>query len=467
MKLSLSLILLAASASTIWADATLPSTGKLSSGESYTNSSTRTVSKLELQNPENDPNAQATVTNTATSLTIKGTQSNGGSLIIKNTQTGSSTTMLKIGGDSFTSGEVTLDAGTTLINESGIMRIGSQYTTNAHTAKVISNGATIQADNTTYFHCDFEGNAGTHLIANGSSGKFQFGDAFSMDKTPDIKLTQSVLEMNNYASASFGANVTFTDSQIKQEKQSDISFYKEVVFNGTNTITAQDTNCEIYFYNKNSTAASAIVNGNTTIEGGTINMKQGTNIYVESGRLDINITLDYTNPFLADISAAEGAAVNITRTAKGTTNIWGNVQANKLSVLDVNTFDMRDIGTLTLNDELIVTVTNTSKGILDNILGKDGITIGQDVAITLNLSDALVSTYQPGDEITLTLLSNASLSDMEWLNNAVKINWLEDSQIKQVGNAYKITSAYVIPEPATATLSLLALCGLSLRRRRH
>ncbi len=26
---------------------------------------------------------------------------------------------------------------------------------------------------------------------------------------------------------------------------------------------------------------------------------------------------------------------------------------------------------------------------------------------------------------------------------------------------------YIIPEPATATLSLLALCGLTARRRRH
>lgn len=35
-----------------------------------------------------------------------------------------------------------------------------------------------------------------------------------------------------------------------------------------------------------------------------------------------------------------------------------------------------------------------------------------------------------------------------------------------LANGWSLPSGYIIPEPATATLSLLALCGLTMRRRR-
>ena len=74
-----------------------------------------------------------------------------------------------------------------------------------------------------------------------------------------------------------------------------------------------------------------------------------------------------------------------------------------------------------------------------------------------------------GSSITLTLDEAINWSD------AYKVVAIVDNQAKNVTggttaysmNGISVSATYSIPEPATATLSLLALAGLAARRRRH
>ncbi len=73
-----------------------------------------------------------------------------------------------------------------------------------------------------------------------------------------------------------------------------------------------------------------------------------------------------------------------------------------------------------------------------------------------------------GDSIVLTLGEAINWSD------SYKVVAIVDNQAKSVDggttpysmNGISVSATYTIPEPATATLSLLALCGLAARRRR-
>ncbi len=79
-------------------------------------------------------------------------------------------------------------------------------------------------------------------------------------------------------------------------------------------------------------------------------------------------------------------------------------------------------------------------------------------AITLKINDSVI---QSG---TLTNSATGTISDIMigggWVAGDYSYNnWIEE-------NVHSVTAYKIIPEPATATLSLLALAGLAARRRR-
>ena len=84
---------------------------------------------------------------------------------------------------------------------------------------------------------------------------------------------------------------------------------------------------------------------------------------------------------------------------------------------------------------------------------------------TITLSSSSVATYLQVD------FSNGTTSKIEFTNVAMlnAKNVTLSNYITQVSNATLMVNgeSYIIPEPATATLSLLALAGLAARRRRR
>ena len=71
------------------------------------------------------------------------------------------------------------------------------------------------------------------------------------------------------------------------------------------------------------------------------------------------------------------------------------------------------------------------------------------VEVTLTMNDSY--TWKEGDKIVIA-------------TNGPKFTPAGDTYVV---SDYTVAVTYTIPEPATATLSLLALCGLAARRRRH
>lgn len=86
------------------------------------------------------------------------------------------------------------------------------------------------------------------------------------------------------------------------------------------------------------------------------------------------------------------------------------------------------------------------------------------------LGDSATGSFLTGSGSSITLTLGEAIN---W-SNAYKVVAIVDNYAKNVtggGTAYSmngisVNATYSIPEPATATLSLLALCGLAARRRR-
>jgi MYXO-CTERM domain-containing protein len=113
--------------------------------------------------------------------------------------------------------------------------------------------------------------------------------------------------------------------------------------------------------------------------------------------------------------------------------------------------DVKMTGALTLNSYTVMEFYDN--GIID--LKGNNLTLGEGIIITVHLGE-----NQSADNLTLF----ANVGDVvEGVDLSIEICDANNNYIKNVQLSDVIT---VVPEPATATLSLLALCGLAARRRR-
>ena len=92
--------------------------------------------------------------------------------------------------------------------------------------------------------------------------------------------------------------------------------------------------------------------------------------------------------------------------------------------------------------------------------------------LTLELSDEQFSKICGHDGLTVTLGGNASGVKIDEdfsftiINKDTGASFGSFSSTSNNGFSYHWTSDAIVPEPSTATLSLLALAGLAARRRR-
>lgn len=105
---------------------------------------------------------------------------------------------------------------------------------------------------------------------------------------------------------------------------------------------------------------------------------------------------------------------------------------------------------------------DTSEAMTLNAWNKVQVTFSKDYAVEISLND--------------TVIGSTTLSEISWTNESANYcfgetapGWKDDGQKPFNDSGAMIANVKVAytPEPATATLSLLALAGLAARRRRH
>ena len=100
----------------------------------------------------------------------------------------------------------------------------------------------------------------------------------------------------------------------------------------------------------------------------------------------------------------------------------------------------------------------------DTLNVKD-LTIGNGVEIIITLSN---DAFMALDNTTFDIFS-VQEGDVDLTGATISFTDGEQKKtgtIKAEGGKITVTDSYVVPEPTTAVLSLLALCGLAARRRR-
>ena len=170
------------------------------------------------------------------------------------------------------------------------------------------------------------------------------------------------------------------------------------------------------------------------------------------------------------------------RNENGTVAISGNTTLTDVAI-ENSTVEVAEGTNLTLENVAFTTFQNN----IDGLPALSGLVLGDDVALTLNAGDTLKVkdlTIGNGVEIIITLSNEAfmaldnsefklfTVEDGDVDLSAVSFTFTDGKQTKSGtvsanGGSISVTDTQlVVPEPTTAVLSLLALCGLAARRRR-
>lgn len=196
-----------------------------------------------------------------------------------------------------------------------------------------------------------------------------------------------------------------------------------------------------------------------------------------SGTIADNVTLKIAKGAVQTLGAATVSKVTNSGTLKVTAD---SLTLSALTLTSDALIQVKEDHTGTLTTTAL-TVSGTGAKMYANLVMNSGeltfaddsiLTMGCDVNIgndvTVVLTDAMVQSIMSGNDVeiitgvdhadlgqSLTFIGSGTMSDYVAAHESMY-------SLKQVGN-----KIYITPEPATATLSLLALAGLMARRRRH
>lgn len=188
-------------------------------------------------------------------------------------------------------------------------------------------------------------------------------------------------------------------------------------------------------------AASIMLSGNGTDFAVVINGGEFKNY----GDCDENILVDGGTLTLKDATVDGEVVVNA-----GTVNVTSN----------------STLTSLTLDADAVL---NVSEGAIVTLTEADGLTIADGATIMVTVSTEMLENLD-NREFTLFSgnVSNLTNANIVFTDNNEET---EDKQanisLGSTSGSIKVDSTVAIPEPATATLSLLALVGLAARRRRR
>ena len=192
---------------------------------------------------------------------------------------------------------------------------------------------------------------------------------------------------------------------------------------------------------------------------GTINLNNGATMQSNKLALDTNallniagsLTLNEGGTFEIDVNSAHDAAINIGATG----SLVATKQALSLSLNEAVVSDMMD-----------TVESATESGLLTYTIDLISST---DISKLNTLSDTLTWKWE-GLPQTAALAADTTttVTSYEYIGSDLVVNQMDDgTYMLQAAITWDVTAEEQIPEPATATLSLLALAGLAARRRRR
>lgn len=208
-------------------------------------------------------------------------------------------------------------------------------------------------------------------------------------------------------------------------------------------------------------------------EGGTLILAGGTLTVTDSITLS-TVTVDFAKYF--DASRLVDKSYSVDLVTAGEITKWAGAQSGTYmadgteytTTVDLNSNKL--VLTFMGQDEVVdpsinsMTVENLSIAGTVLTLNIDADLTSVSGAIDLTLSETALATLAgiPACEVSLVLLGSAGEIDSQ--NYDATISFYNGAYVGEGAGMYRIE---YIPEPATATLSLLALAGLAARRRRN
>ncbi len=212
---------------------------------------------------------------------------------------------------------------------------------------------------------------------------------------------------------------------------------------------------------------------NNTPAGWTAGQWQGSNNtpYYNFGETGATVGLPWRQNYLAteELEIDSMSECTIDLTLYNSTEDTGNMfflSSDTYSIVIGNSYNSNSeiyVGTLSeaVGRDYVCFQTNTkiNPTVLDN---SSGLNVSGNIAYTLTMKDGnmtIKATLSNGDTWSTTI---TGMEDVTF----DKIGFLNDGNIGTTGVKGITITAPAVPEPTTATLSLLALAGLAARRRR-
>ena len=314
---------------------------------------------------------------------------------------------------------------------------GASYTYNGQ-PYLIRNAA---ADKSTLSYTN-RADAATVVINNSTVDTTDYGTFTVTSNGLPIQIKNSTVK---------GNNVIFDGKAVRLQSSSTLEATNVTLAGGTgvwsgaqviatNQVTVQET--------ANTSSASIQANVILLESTGSIKDTEFTADTISISGSSLQIGGDNGNKVSADSIVLESGTLSLAEAALTETSITMN--GGSLNILN-----NVEVGALTLNDG---TLNFSGDYVID--LGNEDLILGDNVAITLNV-DSL-------DNIEgITLFKNAgNVTGLDELTvTFMDATGAEKEAAVSFSNGSVVTGS--IPEPTTATLSLLALAGLAARRRRR
>ncbi len=317
--------------------------------------------------------------------------------------------------------------------------------------------------------------------------------------TGDLSLSASGNELHVYSDASFRGNLELAAGTIN------IGHSQVGGANIHNNGAVNITGAAVYM-NKKDTSASTLANtGDVNISGGSLTVNGGTSI-VNGGVVNVkggSLTINEDGIVSSTINAVQGETIALTLSARPTTfnltgdgltytnvtitkdGITGGTNGGSIANAVVKVTGTYSLSNVTLTDSSLiqgtaealsstdVTLTGTtvvSLAALDAANSTDFLSgMALTGALVLDMSDDLIAQFNTNNNsfsVTFTGLDATADTASFQISEHMQEAFVLTSTSTDSGLVYNFESK-AVPEPTTATLSLLALAALAARRRRR
>lgn len=368
-------------------------------------------------------------------------------------------------------------------------------------------GMTISQENGSIIFRDvllFDTN-GSNTIKQTGNGTMEFGrlDSANTSKKVDFDITQSGSGTIKLTGGTKLGRVKIDGVYVNSLVNITQSGNGSIIIGGGNGITASNYPIKNFSnqyttYNIEQTGKGSItINSDAAITANDVTVGEGSTINVYGG-MTVNGTTTVAGTI--DVKANASLTLNGIVNVEGKGTILGNMILGNTTTLNFET-----TANMAISSTLSLTEGNSMSFHIDTVTDEDGFmqmsesgdlnfTAG---TLSLNLTDVakqemVAGATLEGTEFHLTLIDNLSAADVAELEGVINSSLLLEEYLEELPltlsravaptvtleaqglllennqlKAVVVATSHNVPEPTTATLSLLALAGLAARRRRR